>query len=86
MRRDKIINALKDFAYGLFLLDPLMTIWRLRYNLDVYMMLLLYGDMLGLATYSPIYKLNLLKYFLKKIPRWIEDTAREKDITDKIRE
>jgi len=76
---------LKEFAYGMFILDPLLTIWKMKYNVDTYTMLLLYGDMVGFPLVSPIYKLNLLIYLYGKIPNWKKEIIKEKDITEKLR-
>jgi hypothetical protein len=46
---------------------------------------LLYGDMLGIPTVSPMYKLNLLVYYYPLIEKWRLEIVKDKDITDKMR-
>jgi len=79
------IHSLKEFAYGLFVLDPLLTMVKMRYHLDLMFITLLYGDMLGIPLISPIYKLNLLIFYYPLIERWKLEIVKDKDITDKMR-
>ncbi|HEW94129.1 hypothetical protein DRN84_01430 [Candidatus Geothermarchaeota archaeon] len=85
MKLSDLLHTVKEFAYGLFVLDPLLTIVRMRYHLDLMFMSILYSDTLGVPIIPPIYRLNLLKYYYPMLDKWKIELLKEKDITDKMR-
>lgn len=85
MKFSEFTKAVKDFAYGVFILNPLLNVVKMRYNIDKVMITILYGDVIGFPTMSPIYKLRLLPYYYTKLNKWKLDVIKEYDITDKMR-
>lgn len=85
MKIDRLRKALRDFFFGMLIMDPFMTARRARLKHDLFLMDMLFSDMLGVSINSCIYKLNILPYFLPQIDKWKYLRVKEHDVTDKVR-
>jgi len=86
MKKKSLFDKLRDFAFGFFVMDPLMTIRKVIYNLNLAFMDITIGDLLGIPLIPPIYKLKLLPYWYPNIEKWKIRRMKEYDVTDLIRE
>ncbi len=86
MRFSYLVNTIKDILYGMFILDPILTVVKKRYDEDVLMTLILYSDIMGMPIMAPIYKLNLLPYYYPRFDKLKRSISKEHDITEKIKE
>ncbi len=86
MRFLHLVSRVKDIIYGMFILDPILTVVKMRHDIDILMILTLYSDIMGVPIMAPIYKLNLLPYFYPQFDKLKKNILREHDITEKIKE
>jgi len=53
-------------------------------NLNNLLMLMVFGDLVGLPIFPPYYSMRLLPYILPSYKTWRRNILREKDLTDVI--
>lgn len=86
MRFESFMKKLREFAFGFFVFDPLITIKKILWMINMAFMDITIGDMLGIPILPPLYRLKLLPYWYPNIERWRNMRMREYDVTDLIRE
>ena len=79
-------RKIKDFFYGFAILPHLKTLAKLKFQEDVFLMTVSIGDMLGLPIMPPMYRLNLLPYWLPLIKNWKRHILAERGSIEKIAE
>jgi hypothetical protein len=84
MRLDgrRLVQAARDFFYGLTGYEFAQQAMRLRAELEDVFTLILFGDMVGLPILPPYYSLRLLPYMVPHIATWKKRILREKDVLE----
>lgn len=71
-----------EILYGMTVYEIEREIKRERGNLNNFLMLVIFGDMVGLPILPPYYSLKLLPFIIPGIDQWKKSILRERDITD----
>jgi hypothetical protein len=71
-------RAIGEFLYGMTGYEFAHEANRLRHDLGTLMMLMTFGDMIGLPVLPPYYGLRLLPHVAPEIDRWKRQLLREK--------
>jgi len=83
-KRHGLLQALREFMYGMVSYDPTREAMRARAQMEHLLMLVTVGDLLGVPIVSPYYSLRLLPYVMPQIPGWKRRMLREKDLTESL--
>jgi len=51
-------------------------------NLNNLLLIIIFGDLLGLPIFPPYYSMRLLPYIIPHMDKWKRGLLREKDLTD----
>lgn len=79
---DRLKKGLKDFLFGAAYLEIEQTARHEKLaRLDL-ILLLSFGDILGVPVSPPYYSLRLLPYFYPALAPWKKRMLKEKDLTE----
>jgi hypothetical protein len=81
-RFKKIKYMIKNFVYGMTVAEMVWEAKKEKFKRNAAMMVVAIGDLIGLPTFSTLYKLNLLKYWLPEVETWKRHLLREKDFLE----
>lgn len=76
------LKSIREFLIGFTGHEHSMLALKEKAALDNLMMLLVFGDLLGVPVIRQHYALRLLPYVCPRIERWKHSTLRERDWTD----
>ncbi|MCX5874632.1 MAG: hypothetical protein NTY51_15590 [Deltaproteobacteria bacterium] len=76
------LNSVREFLIGFTGHEHSMLALKQKAALDNLMMLLVFGDLLGVPVIKQYYALRLLPYVYPHIAGWKHSTLRERDWTD----
>jgi hypothetical protein len=79
---DKWRKTLGEVLYGLTTYELEVQRRKDRGELDNLLMLIVFGDLVGLPIFPPYYSMRLLPYIVPRYKTWRRNILREKDITD----
>ncbi len=80
---DKAWKILSEIFYGMTVHEVEVELRREKGDLNNLLMLMIFGDFLGLPSFPPYYSLRILPYFIPQINTWKRNILREKDLTDR---
>lgn len=81
--RVKALKAwIRDFLYGMFYHQLYIDTMKFSSTYKDFIMLLVYGEMIGIPILSNTLTMRILPYVLKDIYGWRVRVLREKDLTD----
>ncbi|MCX8110747.1 MAG: hypothetical protein N3D15_05815 [Syntrophorhabdaceae bacterium] len=75
-------KTLKEFFYGMTLFELEKELLKERGHLNNLLMLIVFGDLIGLPIFPPYYSMRLLPYVIPHMDKWKRGLLREKDLTD----
>jgi hypothetical protein len=73
---------LKDFFFGIAYLEIEQTVRQEKKSRQSLLLLLTFGDLLGVPTFPPYYSLRLLPYVFPSLDSWKKGMLRERDLTE----
>lgn len=79
---DKCRRTLNEVFYGMTAYELEVQCRKGRGELDNALMLVVFGDLVGLPIFPPYYSMRLLPYVIPHYKTWKRNILREKDITD----
>jgi hypothetical protein len=79
-KRKCLPKVLREITYGLTLHEMDLETIKMRGHLDL--MLIVFGDLVGLPLLPSYYAMRLLPYILPTIETWERSLLRERDLTD----
>ncbi|SRR5581483_5774722 len=77
------LRALREIAYGMTGYEFAQHARHLRSERETLLLLLTFGDMVGLPVLPPYYSLRLLPYVVPEIEAWKRRVLRERHPLDK---
>jgi hypothetical protein len=81
-RIESLGKFLKDFFAGIAYLEIEQTVRQEKNSRQSLLLLLTFGDLLGIPIFSPYYSLRLLPYVFPSIDSWKKRMLRERDLTE----
>lgn len=78
----RVLRAMREFMHGMVLHEPTRVVLQEKIALERLLILVLFGDMLGVPVFRPYYFLRLLPYVYPRIDPWKRSILRQKDWTD----
>ncbi len=82
-RFKKIKYIIRNFVYGMTVAEMVQQTKKEKFNRNAAMMIVVIGDLLGIPLFYPLYKFDLLKYWLPEIEIWKRHILREKDFLER---
>lgn len=81
-RLGSFLQALREVLFGMTGYEFERTARERRAELEDLFTLLVFGDLLGLPTLPPFYRLRLFPYIVPRLGVWKRRLLREKDLTE----
>jgi len=81
-RIESLGKFLKDFFAGIAYLEIEQTVRQEKNSRQSLLLLLTFGDLLGVPIFPPYYSLRLLPYVFPSIDSWKKRMLRERDLTE----
>jgi len=81
-RIESLGKFLKDFFAGMADLEIEQTVRQEKNSRQSLLLLLTFGDLLGVPIFPPYYSLRLLPYVFPSIDSWKKRMLRERDLTE----
>jgi hypothetical protein len=81
-RIESLGKFLKDFFAGIAYLEIEQTVRQEKNSRQSLLLLLTFGDLLGVPIFPPYYSLRLLPYVFPSIDSWKRGMLRERDLTE----
>jgi len=81
-----LLQKIKKFLYGFFAHGMVEETTRSRLYMEYYLILITYGNIIGIPFATNYYSLRLLPYHIPLFKPWKRWILREKDIFEMIRE
>ncbi len=81
-RLRKLREALREVLYGMTVFELEREIVKEKETIGHFLMLIIFGDMVGIPVFPPYYSLRLLPFVVPQIGRWKRVVLRERDLTD----
>ncbi|MCA1959212.1 MAG: hypothetical protein LDL33_00340 [Desulfomonile sp.] len=78
----RILKAVREFMHGMVLHEPTMVALQEKVALERLLILVMFGDMLGIPIFRPYFFLRLLPHVYPRIDSWKRSLLRERDWTD----
>jgi hypothetical protein len=75
-------SALKEFIEGAVVREPMLVVMREKGGLEKILLLLMFGDILGIPISRSYYSLRILPYVVPLIVPWKRGLLKERDWTD----
>lgn len=79
---DNCRKTLKEFFYGMTLFELEKELVKEKGHLNNLLMLIVFGDLIGLPIFPPYYSMRLLPFVIPHMDKWKRGLLREKDLTD----
>ncbi|HOV90212.1 MAG TPA: hypothetical protein PKW07_05810 [Syntrophorhabdaceae bacterium] len=79
---NKSRKTLGDFFYGMTVFELQKELMKEKGNLNNLLLIIIFGDLLGLPIFPPYYSMRLLPYIIPHMDKWKRGLLREKDLTD----
>lgn len=76
------LTALKEVMIGLTIHEMTVELRKEKGQMNNLLMLIVYGDLVGLPILPPYYSMRVLPYVVPHIQRWKRSLLRERDLTD----
>jgi hypothetical protein len=80
--RRRLLEALREFAYGMTGYEFARHAIETRAALETLFMVTTLGDMIGVPVIPPYYSLRLLPYVVPNVSTWKRRVLREREFTD----
>jgi len=80
--KSKFLAALREFLEGAIVREPMLVALKEKAALQQALLLVLFGDMLGIPMPSSYYSLRLLPHVIPLITPWKRGLLRQKDWTE----
>lgn len=77
------LDALREFIEGAVIREPMLEAMRERASIERILLLILFGDTLGIPMFRSYYSLRLLPYVFPRIEPWKRGLLRQRDWTDR---
>jgi len=78
----KIVKAAKEVLFGMTLHGFMRFNLQQKGHLENLLIILAFGDLLGVPIMPPYYALRLVPYFIPQMGTWPRRILRERDFTD----
>jgi hypothetical protein len=75
-------KTMNELFYGFTAYELEVELKKQKGDLNNLLMVMLFGDLLGLPMFPPYYSLRLLPFVVPNIAVWKRNIQREKDLTD----
>jgi hypothetical protein len=79
-----LMKSIRDFLTGLTGYEHSLFAMKEKAVLENIMMLIIFGDFLGVPIIKPYYALRMLPAFYPSLKGWKRSVLRERDWTDRI--
>ncbi|MCX8021454.1 MAG: hypothetical protein N2745_01610 [Syntrophorhabdaceae bacterium] len=83
-RLNHIGKAIKEVFYGLTAYELELELKKEKGHLNNLLMLIVFGDLVGLPLFPTYYALRILPYIVPGIEVWKRNILREKDLTEMV--
>jgi len=80
----KTRKTLNEVLYGMTAYELQLEMKKEKGNLNNLLMLMVFGDIIGVPLFPPYYSMRLLPFVIPHITTWKRNIHREKDLTDII--
>jgi hypothetical protein len=80
----KTRKTLNEVLFGMTAYGLELELKKEKGNLNNLLMLMVFGDLIGLPLFPPYYSMRLLPFVVPHISTWKRNIQREKDLTDII--
>jgi len=80
----KTRKTLNEVLYGMTAYELQLEMKKEKGNLNNLLMLMVFGDIIGVPLFPPYYSMRLLPFVVPHIITWKRNIHREKDLTDII--
>jgi len=77
-------KTVSEIIYGLTGYELEVELRKEKGDLNNLLMLMVFGDLIGLPSFPPYYSMRILPHIVPYIENWKRSILREKDLTDKI--
>jgi hypothetical protein len=77
-------KTLREVFYGFTAYELEVELRKEKGNLNNLLMLMVFGDLIGLPSFPPYYSMRILPHIIPYIDTWKRSILREKDLTDKV--
>ena len=77
-------KSLNEVFYGMTAYELELELKKEKGTLNTLLMLIVFGDMIGIPLFPPYYSMRLLPFIVPHISTWKRNIHREKDLTDII--
>ena len=81
-RIESLGKFLKDFFAGIAYLEIEQTVRQEKKSRQSLLLLLTFGDLLGVPVFPPYYSLRILPYVFPAFDSWKRGMLRERDLTE----
>ncbi|MEN6321123.1 MAG: hypothetical protein ABFD82_20580 [Syntrophaceae bacterium] len=81
---DRTRKTLNEVFYGMTAYELELEMKKEKGSLNTLLMLMVFGDMIGVPLFPPYYSMRLLPFVVPHITTWKRNIHREKDLTDII--
>jgi hypothetical protein len=81
-KTSKFLSAIREFLEGAVVREPMLVALKEKAALEQLLLLVLFGEILGIPTPSTYYNLRLLPHAVPLITSWKRGLLRQKDWTD----
>lgn len=78
-----LLKSIRDFMKGMTGHEHALFTLKERTAIDNVVMLIFFGDLLGIPVTRPYYALRMLPFFCGRLETWKRSLLRERDWTDK---
>lgn len=75
-------KTINEIFYGMTVYEIEKEIIKEKGNLNNLLLLIVFGDLVGLPIFPPYYSMRLLPFIIPHLETWKRGVLREKDITD----
>ncbi len=79
---DSCRKTFSEFFYGMTLFELEKELVKEKGHLNNLLLLIVFGDLVGLPIFPPYYSMRLLPYIIPHMDKWKRGLLREKDLTD----
>jgi len=77
-------KTLNEFFYGMTVFELHKELMKEKGNLNNFLLLIVFGDLIGLPIFPPFYAMRIFPYTIPHLEKWKRQLLREKDLTDII--
>ncbi|MBI4963161.1 MAG: hypothetical protein HY913_07790 [Desulfomonile tiedjei] len=81
-RKLKFLDVIREFIEGAVVREPMLVAIKEKASLENLLLLVIFGDTLGIPIPRSYYSLRLLPYVVPRLEAWKRGLLRQKDWTD----